>query len=308
MNRRKAVQMLTGGSAGFAASMASAPSPLQAAQAVVRRGLPALKITDLKVILTQPAGDNLVIVKLLTSEPGLYGLGCATHRERPLAVATALEQYMKPFVVGRNVEDIEDIWQSAYLQSYFRSGVTLNNTLSGVDGALWDIMGKRANMPVYAFLGGKARAAVPLYTHTAATELPDLENQVRKAMAEGYRHVRVQLAVPGFSGYGVNAATSDTIQQARPRGVAASPVFEPTPYINNTIKMFDYLRSKIGFDVDLIHDVHERPSPTQACVLAKACEPYRPFFLEDLMAPEDVQWFQTVRQQTSLRSRWASCL
>ena len=77
-------------------------------------------------------------------------------------------------------------------------------------------------------------------------------------MAEGYRHVRVQLAVPGFSGYGVSAPTSDAMQKARPRGVAASPVFEPTPYVNNTIKMFDYLRSKIGFDVDLIHDVHER--------------------------------------------------
>ena len=83
-------------------------------------------------------------------------------------MATALEQYSKPFVVGRNVEDIEDIWQSAYVQSYFRSGVTLNNTLSGIDGALWDIMGKRADMPVYAFLGGKIRAAVPLYTHTSA--------------------------------------------------------------------------------------------------------------------------------------------
>jgi mannonate dehydratase len=299
MNRRKALTMFTGGGAGLAAAMATAPGPLQAAQAVVRRGLPPLKISDVKVILTQPGPDNLVIVKVLTSEPGLYGLGCATHRERPLAVAAAIEQYSKPFVIGRNVEDIEDIWQSAYVQSYFRSGVTLNNALSGVDGALWDIIGKRAGLPVYAFLGGKIRAAVPLYTHTSARELPDLEDQVRKAMADGYRHVRVQLAVPGFSGYGVNAPTSEEILKARPRGVASSPVFEPTPYVNNTIKMFDHLRSKIGFDVDLIHDVHERVPPTQACVLAKACEPYRPFFLEDIVAPEDVQWFQTIRQQSA---------
>jgi mannonate dehydratase len=129
--------------------------------------------------------------------------------------------------------------------------------------------------------------------------LPELEDQVRKAMAAGYRHVRVQLAVPGFSGYGVAAPTSDAIQNARPRGVAPSPVFEPTPYVNNTIKMFDYLRSKIGFDVDFVHDVHERPSPTQALALAKAVEPFRLFFLEDAMAPEDVAWFQVMRQQTS---------
>src|SRR5215470_16854858 len=289
MNRRNALRMFTAGGALAAAH------PLVAQT----RGLPPLKITDVKTILTQPGGDHLVIVKVLTSEPGLYGIGCATHRERPLAVAAAVNEYLKPFVIGKNPEDIEDIWQSAYVSSYFRQGVTLNNALSGVDGALWDIMGKRAGMPVYKLLGGKVRAAVPLYTHTSARELPALEDQVRKAMAAGYRHVRVQLAVPGFSGYGVSNPTSEEVQNVRPRGVASSPVFEPTPYVNNTIKMFDYLRSKIGFDVDFVHDVHERVSPTQALVLAKAVEPFRLFFLEDALAPEDVAWFQTMRQQTS---------
>ena len=263
------------------------------------RGLGPLKITDVKTILTQPGGDHLVIVKVMTSEPGLYGVGCATHRERPLAVAAAVNDYLKPFVMGKNPEQIEDIWQSAYVSSYFRQGVTLNNAVSGVDGALWDIMGKRAGMPVYKLLGGKVRAAVPLYTHTSARELPDLEDQVRKAMAAGYRHVRVQLAVPGFSGYGVANPTSAENLKARPRGVAESPVFEPTPYVNNTVKMFDYLRSKIGFDVDFVHDVHERVPPNQAMVLAKAVEPHRLFFLEDALAPEDVAWFERIRQTTT---------
>jgi mannonate dehydratase len=291
--------VFSGGGAALAASMAGGSSPLQAAQAAIRKGLPALKITDLKVILTQPAGDQLVIVKLMTNEPGLYGLGCATHRERPLAVANLLETYAKPFVMGRRVDEIEDIWQSSYLQPYFRSGVAGNNALSGVDGALWDIMGKRAGMPVYNFLGGKVRAAVPLYAHAAAREMPDLIEQVQKWREQGYRHVRVQLAVPGYSGYGVAAPTSQDVQKARPRGVMESPVFEPTPYVNNTIKMFEGLRAKLGFDVELIHDVHERPHPTQAMVLAKALEPYRLFYLEDIMAPEDVSWFQIVRQQCS---------
>lgn len=299
MERRNALKMFGGAGVGMAAALAGSPGPLQAAQSAVRRGLPPLKITDVKVILTQPGPDQLVIVKVLTSEPGLYGLGCATHRERPLAVATALEQYFKPFVIGRNCDEIEDIWQSAYVQSYFRSGVTLNNGLSGIDGALWDILGKRAGMPVYSFLGGKARAAVPLYGHASARELPDLEDQVRKWMADGYRHVRVQLAVPGFSGYGAASKTSDQVLKLRPQGVAPSPVFEPTPYVNNTIKMFDYLRSKMGFDVELIHDVHERVPPTQALILAKAVEPFRLFYLEDALAPEDVEWFKIMRQQST---------
>ncbi|MBI3684279.1 MAG: starvation-sensing protein RspA [Acidobacteria bacterium] len=291
MNRRHALGFLSSGSA-----LAGAPHQLFAQQT---RGLPALKITDVKVILTQPAGDNLVIVKLLTSEPGLYGIGCATHRERPLAVATAIEQYMKPFLLGKNPENIEDIWQSGYVASYFRSGVTLNNALSGVDGALWDILGKRAGMPVYKLLGGRVRAAVPLYTHATAATLQELEDKVRQFIAEGYRHVRVQLAVPGFATYGASSLTSDSVQKMRPRGIDPSPVFEPTAYVNNTIRMFEHLRARIGFDVDLLHDVHERVPPPQAVQLAKALEPYRLFFLEDPFAPEDVHWFGILRQQTS---------
>jgi mannonate dehydratase len=296
MHRRNALKALSAPAAGLLAG----PGPLGAAQSAARRGMPPLKITDVKVILTQPGPDNLVIVKVLTSEPGLYGVGCATHRERPYAVAAYIEKHLKDFVVGRNCDDIEDIWQSAYVQSYFRSGVTGNNALSGVDGALWDILGKRCGVPVYQLLGGKVRTAVPLYCHAAAREPAALEDQIRKWMAQGYRYVRVQLATPGFSGYGVGgAATSEEVQKARPVGTPPSPVFEPTLYTNTTIRMFDYLRSKLGFDIELLHDVHERVPPNQAIQLCKAVEPYRPFFMEDPFAPEDVAWFRTLRQQTS---------
>ncbi len=296
MNRRNAFK--TVGSA--AAGLLAAPGPLGAAQTAGRRGLPPLKITDVKVILTQPGPDHLVVVKVLTSEPGLYGVGCATHRERPQAVAAYIDHHLKPFVIGKNCDDIEDIWQSAYVASYFRSGVTGNNALSGIDGALWDILGKRCGVPVYQLLGGKVRTAVPLYGHASAKDLQDLEDQVRKHIAAGYRHVRVQVATPGFSGYGVSGAeTSEAVMRMRPTGTPPSPVFEPTPYVNNTIKMFDYLRAKVGFDVELLHDVHERLPPNQAIQLCKAVEPYRPFFMEDPFAPEDVAWFRTLRQQTS---------
>jgi mannonate dehydratase len=286
--------------AGAGAALTARNPALEAAQAEARRGAPSPKITDVRAILTQPGGDHLVIVKVVTDQPGLYGIGCATHRERPLAVASAVNDYLKPFLAGRSCDDIEDIWQSAYVSSYFRSGVTLNNALSGVDGALWDILGKRAGLPVYKLLGGKVRAAVPLYGHASARELPALEDAVRKWVAQGYRYVRVQVATPGFSGYGVGGATTSAeVEKMRPEGVAPSPVFEPTPYVNRTIEMFDFLRKKIGFDVELLHDVHERVPPAQALVLAKAVEPYRLFFLEDPFAPEDVGWFEVMRKQTT---------
>ena len=247
-----------------------------------------MEITDVKTILTAPNGTRLVVVKIETSEPGLYGIGCATFTQRPLAVATAVDEYLKPFLIGKDPTNIEDIFQTSFVSSYWRNGPVLNNALSGVDIALWDIMGKRANMPVYQLLGGKCREAVPLYAHAGGGTFEEVEESIRRYMEQGYRYVRAQVAIPGYSTYGAGG------------GRRGSPAFEPTPYVNTVIKLFDHLRAHLGDEVELLHDVHERIPPIQAINLAKGLEPYNLFFLEDPFAPEDVDYFQLMRQQTSI--------
>jgi len=249
-------------------------------------------ITDVQTILTAPNGIRLVVVKVLTSEDGLYGLGCATFTQRALAVATAIDQYLRPFVLGRDVDRIEDIWQACHLSGYWRSGPVLNNALSGVDEALWDIKAKRAGMPLYQLLGGKCREAVPVYVHASGASFAEVEENARRFLEQGFRYVRCQVAISGYSTYGSHVA--GTIHALNP---AQERTWEPTPYVVTAPRLFAHLRSALGDEVELLHDVHERIPAVQAVWLAKALEQYRLFYLEDLFAPEDIDYLRMVRQQ-----------
>lgn len=265
------------------------------------------RITAVRPICTAPDGIRLVIVKVETDEPELYGLGCATFTQRPLAVVTAVQEYLEPFLIGRDPADIEDMYQAAYVSSYWRSGPVLNNALSGVDEALWDIKGKQAGMPVYQLLGGKCRDSAPLYAHASGRDLQELEDTARKYMERGYRYVRCQMAVRGYSTYG-SGAWSLSASKMPPHLQLQQDPWEPTPYCRQVPKMFEHLRVQLGDEVELLHDVHERVPAIQAVGLAKELEQYHLFFLEDLFAPEDNEYFRIVRQQTSTPWRWASSL
>lgn len=303
IDRRNALRWISSGAMAGGASLVSSGSPLTSpwAQEKPRTlgGLPPLKITDIKTILTAPNQIRLVIVKVLTNEPGLYGLGCATFTQRAYTVQTAVEQYLKPFLVGRDPDEIEDIWQSSYVSSYWRNGPVLFNAMSGVDMALWDIKGKRANMPVYQLLGGKCRFAADLYFHASGRDFQEVEDVARQAMEKGYRHVRVQVEVPGLATYGAgregSSRAEDVVGPTRPKDV-----WESGPYVRMVPKLFEYLRNKLGEEVELLHDVHERVTPYQAVNLCKELERYRLFFLEDPLPPEENDHFRLLRQQSSI--------
>ncbi|AYB30683.1 enolase C-terminal domain-like protein [Chryseolinea soli] len=305
MNRRLSLKKLFAGAT--AGSLLSLSPQLAAAHEKPKSpaGLPPLKITDVKTILTAPNGIRLVVVKIMTSEPGLYGLGCATFTQRAYVVQTAIEKYLKPFLLGRNVDEIEDIWQSSYVSSYWRNGPVLFNAMSGVDIALWDIKGKRANMPVYQLLGGKVRKGVDLYYHAQGTELSELENAVQAATEKGYRYVRIQLGQKGNANYGAKGPSGTPASSLNVPPQQAGPtdpkvIFDPALYARSVPKMFEAIRAKFGEELELLHDVHERISLPQAITLCKALEEYRPFFIEDPFAPEDNEHFRLLRQQTSV--------
>jgi mannonate dehydratase len=287
MNRRNLLQAMAGG--------AVAARHLAADERVARatRATPSPRIQDVQVIATKPDHVRLVVVKIITDQDGRHGYGCATFTQRAELVMAAVEKYLKPFLLGRPADRIEDLWQAMYSSSYWRNGPVLNNAISGVDQALWDIKGKQCGLPVYQLLGGKCREAVACYAHASGGDTARAVESARHLMGLGFRHVRVQIGVPGMAGYGAGEAA------AKVERLHDDPVFEPEAYLSRVVQLFETCRQQLGGEVELLHDVHERVSPIQAVRLAKALEPYRLFFLEDPLSPEDLDWFRMIRQQSA---------
>src|SRR5215831_1507635 len=145
---------------------------VRAQEAVQRatRALPSPKIKDVQVIATAPAGSRLTVVKIVTDQDGLYGYGCGTFTQRAELVNLAVTNYLRPFLLGKPADRIDDLWQAMYASSYWRNGPVLNNAISGVDQALWDIKGRQAGMPVYELVGGKCREAAAAYSHASGAD------------------------------------------------------------------------------------------------------------------------------------------
>ena len=266
------------------------------------RGLPPLKIADVRVTVTCP-DRNYVLVKIMTSEPGLYGVGDATLNGRELAVAADLEKHIAPLLLGRDPEQIEDTWQYLYRGPYWRGGPVQMTAVAGVDLALWDIKGKRAGMPVYQLLGGRTRVGALAYTHASGSDFAQVEDQARKAMERGFKCVRAQVAIPGLEGtYGTPGKKAPEAAAGRVADMAALPateVFEPAPYLRTVPLLFGHLRLKLGNEVELLHDCHEKLSPVEAARLARDLEPYRLFFLEDPLRPEYKESFRLIREHST---------
>ena len=254
-----------------------------------------LKIRDVRAIVTQPTA-NLIVVKIETNEPELYGLGCATFTQRALVVETAVNDYLRPFLIGKDPADIEDIWQSCNVSAYWRNGPILNNAISGVDQALWDIKGKVAGMPVYDLFGGKSREAAAVYIVPGGNDLKEYEENIWAFIEDGFRYFKLGGADRFFSD---DSPHSEKPVITNKVSESSGSIYDPVKSVHAIVRAFEHFRSTFGWDLDLIYDVHERLPPIIGLGLAKELEPFRLFFLEDLFAPEDNDYFRLVREQTS---------
>jgi len=162
-----------------------------------------MKISHARTIVTCP-GRNFVTVKLETDE-GVYGIGDATLNGRELSVVATLDEHILPCLIGRDPQNIEDVWQYLYRGAYWRRGPVGMTAIGAVDTALWDIKAKLAGMPLYQLLGGKSRAGVMVYCHANGRDIAATVDEVARHVELGYRAIRAQTGVPGLDGtYGVS--------------------------------------------------------------------------------------------------------
>ena len=294
--RRRSILRLAAISGGLS-TFAEREQRAQAQVARATRGMPSPKIKDVQVIATQPAAARLTVVKVITDQDGLYGYGCGTFTQRAELVNAAVERYLKPFLLGKPADRIDDTWQACYNSSYWRNGPVLFNAISGVDEALWDIKGRQAGLPVYQILGGKCREAADCYVHVQGPDTTQILDTCRKFLAQGFRNLRLQASVPGMADTTGPGVFGRPLAGNAVKGLHEGRVFEPSASIPRALKTLEECRKQLGEEVGLMYDVHERLSPNQAVQFAKDVEHLKLFFLEDPLSPEDIAYFRQIRQQ-----------
>src|ERR1700743_697006 len=255
-----------------------------------------MKIVSAKVIVCSP-GRNFVTLKVETDE-GIYGLGDATLNGRESSVTSYLQDHLVPCLIGRDPFQTEDIWHYFYRGAYWRRGPVTMTAIAAIDMALWDIKGKALGVPVYNLLGGKSRTGVMVYAHATGHDIPATIDEVEKYRALGYLAIRAQSGVPGLkSTYGV--AKDQQYYEPAERGLPSESVWSTEKYLRHVPKLFEALRTTLGDDLHLLHDVHHRLTPIEAARLGKELEPYRLFWLEDTGVAENKANYPLLRQHTT---------
>jgi mannonate dehydratase len=261
-----------------------------------------MEIERAEVIVTSP-GRNFVTLRLTTSD-GVQGVGDATVNGRELAVASYLQDHVCPLLVGRDPQQIEDIWQYLYRGGYWRRGPVTMAAIAAVDVALWDIKAKLAGMPLYQLLGGASRTGLLAYGHASGPDIPRLFESIDEHLELGYRAIRIQTGVPGLGQlYGVASGGGSgpryDYEPARRTAAPTEESWDTRAYLRHVPTVFEAVRGKVGPELPLLHDVHHRLTPIQAAKLGKSLEQFDLFWMEDCTPAENQEALRLVRSHTT---------
>ena len=198
---------------------------------------------------------------------------------RELAVSAYLEEHVIPCLIGRDPQQIEDIWQHLAKGAYRRRGPVTMSAIAAVDMALWDIKAKIAGQPLYQLLGGKSRSGVMVYGHANGRDIPETVDAVASTWNLATRPCGRNRR-PG-SGHRLRYRPRQALLRTGHEGLPEEHISSTEKYLNFAPKLFEAVRVAHGPDFHLLHDVHHRLTSIEAGRLGKSLEPHHLFWMED---------------------------
>lgn len=247
-----------------------------------------MKITDIKAFTVDCFRTNWIFVKVYTDE-GIAGVGEGTLEYKEKAFLGALE-HLKEYLLGKNPLEIEKHWHNIYRDAYWRGGPVLMSALSAVEMALWDILGKSLNVPVYQLLGGKVNDKVRIYVNgwfAGAKEPEEFGEKARIAVERGVTAMK-------WDPFGKNYLQISNKD------------------LDKALRCVAAVRDAVGNDVDLLIEGHGRFDVPTGIKIAKELEVFKPMFFEEPVPPDNLEALKAVRDKSPvaisagerLYSRW----
>ncbi|HRE79833.1 MAG TPA: enolase C-terminal domain-like protein [Opitutaceae bacterium] len=233
-----------------------------------------MKITKIETHVCHARMRNWIFVKVLTDQPGLWGWGEATLEWHTRSVVGAIED-LSSLLVGEDPRRIEHLWQMMYRQHFWHgNGIVRGTAISGIDLALWDILGKIHGVPCHHLWGGPVRETVRLYCHLGGGKMEDFY-EAKPDDAKRFADLALQAVAEGFTAFKAMAVPETMPLEG----------LQPLRYAEACVRA---MREAVGDGIDVMVDCHARPSPRMGHRFAAALEPYHLFFLEEPCWPESI--------------------
>ncbi|MEM3467019.1 MAG: galactonate dehydratase, partial [Candidatus Jordarchaeales archaeon] len=229
-----------------------------------------MEITKIEMFHVKP---RWLFLKMYTDE-GIIGYGEPTLEGRTRTVEMAVRE-LERYLIGKDPLRIEHHWQAMYRGTFYRGGPVLMSAISGIEQAMWDILGKKLGVPVYQLLGGRCRDKIRVYAHFGGRTPEEYAKNALAKVEQGFTALKTTL-----------------FEAVRP--------VDSFSLVKKAVERFKAVRDAVGDDVDIAIDCHGRLSPAMAIRIAKALEPYYPMFLEEPCLPENVDTMATIARSTSI--------
>ena len=244
-----------------------------------------MKITAIETHVCHARMRNWVFVKVLTDQPGLWGWGEATLEWHTRAVVGAVED-ISQLLIGEDPTRVEYLWQMMYRQHFWHgNGIVRGTAISGIDLALWDIVGKMHNVPCHKLWGGPVRDYIRTYCHLGGGKMEDFYETARDD-AKRFGELAAKAVDDGFTAF-----KSMAVPETMPiEGLL------PIKYAEANVKA---MRDAVGDGIDIMVDCHARPSPRMGVRFARALEPYGLYFFEEPCWPEAMDGIAEVQRSVS---------